>query len=340
MSKKYWETYFNAVKNQYWEQARSSLEQLTNIEQDNPQVQLKLGDVYQRMGDQIHAIASYHKSAWILTKQGFLQKALALYKIVLRLDPYNSEAMNKSKELMMELESSKMQPHSIRAFEKVFEEVDEKKTEAEAGLLLEVEEAEQEVELKPSVKMEDFIERTSYVAEPTVTTPAQEVHEQEEIEIRPTTGKSEIQQGKEEPYPYFIPLLFTSLPEDEIERLMKRLKPQLFSPGQMILEEGDSGDSIYSIQSGHAKVVSHILGKEIELATLSAGDVFGEVAFLTGRPRTASVIALDDLEVVEFNKFVLEELFEKYPDILTKLHDFYECRVQDTLQKVKSKIKK
>jgi CRP-like cAMP-binding protein len=339
VSKKYWETYFNAVKNQYWEQARSSLEQLTNIEQDNPQVQLKLGDVYQRMGDQIHAIASYHKSAWILTKQGFLQKALALYKIVLRLDPYNSEAMNKSKELMMELESSKMQPHSIRAFEKVFEEVDEKKTEAEAGLTLEVEEAEQEAELKPSVKMEDFIERTSYTEEPTVTTPAQEVHEQEKIEIRPTTAKAEIQQGKEETSSY-IPILFVSLPEDETERLMKRMKPQLFSPGQMILEEGDSGDSIYSIQSGHAKVVSHILGKEIELATLSAGDVFGEVAFLTGRPRTASVIALDDLEVVEFNKFVLEELFDKYPDILTKLHDFYECRVQDTLQKVKSKIKK
>jgi CRP-like cAMP-binding protein len=290
------------------------------------------------MGDQTHAIASYHKSAWILTKQGFLQKALALYKIVLRLDPYNSEAMNKSKELMMELESSKMQPHSIRAFEKVFEEVDEKKT--EAGLPLEVEEAEQEVELKPSVKMEDFIERTSYTEEPTVTTSAREVHEQEEIEIRPTTGKSEIQQGNEEPYSYFIPLLFASLPEDEIERLMKRIKPQLFSPGQMILEEGDSGDSIYSIKSGHAKVVSHILGKEIELATLSAGDVFGEVAFLTGRPRTASVIAVDNLEVVEFNKFVLEELFDKYPDILTKLHDFYECRVQDTLQKVKSRIKK
>src|SRR4030042_2250524 len=132
MSKKYWETYFTAIKKQDWEQARSSLEHLSNIEQENPQVQLKLGDIHQRLGDHIHAITSYHQSAWILTKQGFMQKALALYKIILRLDPYNTEAINKSKELMMELESSKMQPHSIRAFEKVFEEVDEKKTEAEA----------------------------------------------------------------------------------------------------------------------------------------------------------------------------------------------------------------
>ncbi|OGP65941.1 MAG: hypothetical protein A3K22_01795 [Deltaproteobacteria bacterium RBG_16_42_7] len=107
----------------------------------------------------------------------------------------------------------------------------------------------------------------------------------------------------------------------------------------MILEEGDSGDSIFFIKSGHARVVSHILGKELELATLSAGDVFGEVAFLTGRPRTASVIALDRLEVIEFKKFLLEEIFEKYPDILKKLDDFYQCRVQDTLKKVKSKIK-
>jgi len=187
--------------------------------------------------------------------------------------------------------------------------------------------------------MEDFIERTSYAEEPLVTTHPAELHEQEEVEIQPPTGTSEeVHQGEEEP-PSYIPSLFASLPEDEIKQLIDRVEPQLFSPGQMILEEGDSGDSIFFIKSGHARVVSHILGKELELATLSAGDVFGEVAFLTGRPRTASVIALDMLEVIEFKKFLLEEIFEKYSDILKKLDDFYQCRVQDTLEKVKSKIK-
>ncbi len=137
-----------------------------------------------------------------------------------------------------------------------------------------------------------------------------------------------------------IPSIFASLPPDEIIQIMNRIEPQTYSPGQIILEEGDSGDSIYFINKGHAKVVAHMLGKEIELATLSAGDIFGEVAFLTGRPRTASIIAVDKIEVFELNKFILDEVFEKYPDILKKLDDFYQCRVQNTLQKVKSQIKK
>ncbi|MDP2753663.1 MAG: cyclic nucleotide-binding domain-containing protein [Nitrospirota bacterium] len=339
MSKKYWETYFTAIKKQDWEQARSSLEHLSNIEQDNPQVQLKLGDIHQRLGDHIHAITSYHQSAWILTKQGFMQKALALYKIILRLDPYNTEAINRSKELMMDLESLKKQSSTILSFKTEFEEKAEQKTEAEVGLPLGIEEeAEQKIEVEPSVKIEDFIERTSYVEEPLVTTHPIELGEQEQVEKQPTPSTSEIHQGEEELTSY-IPSLFVSLPEDEIKHMLNRVEPQLFSPGQMILEEGDSGDSIFFIKSGHARVVSHILGKELELATLSAGDVFGEVAFLTGRPRTASVIALDRLEVIEFKKFLLEEIFEKYPDVLKKLDDFYQCRVQDTLEKVKSKIK-
>jgi CRP-like cAMP-binding protein len=106
------------------------------------------------------------------------------------------------------------------------------------------------------------------------------------------------------------------------------------------LEEGDSGDSVFFITSGRAKVISHIMGKEIELAILSPGDFFGEVAFLTGRPRTASVIALDELHVREFTKILLEEIFERYPSTLEKLEDFYHCRIEDTLRTVKNKIKK
>src|SRR4030042_7151767 len=337
MSKKYWETYFTAIKKQDWEQARSSLEHLSNIEQENPQVQLKLGDIHQRLGDHIHAITSYHQSTWILTKQGFMQKALALYKIILRLDPYNTEAINRSKELMMDLESLKKQSSTILSFKTEFEEKVEQKTEAEVGLSLGIEEeAEQKIKVEPSVKMEDFIERTPYTEEPLVTTPPVEMHEQEEVVIQQKTELSDILRS-EDSCSHF-PSLFASLPEDEIKQLIERVEPQIFSPEQMILEEGDSGDSIFFIKSGHARVVSHILGKELELATLSAGDVFGEVAFLTGRPRTASVIALDRLEVIEFKKFLFEEIFERYPDILKKLDDFYQCRVQDRLKKVKSKL--
>ncbi len=341
MSKKQWESYFDAIKNQNWEKALDSLNSVLKNEPKNPQVHLKIGDVFQKAGDMSNAVAAYHQSAWLLMKEGFLQKALAIFKIILRLDPNNAEAINKSKELLMELESSKMKSALVIPSLETKIEVSEQEVAAEfepsAGAKFELE-TEQKAEIEPPAKIEDFLERTSYAEEPLKAKTPVEIPGQAEIGIQPETGVSEIRRGEEEPVLY-IPFL-ESLPKNEIKQLVGRIEPQSFLPGQMIVEEGDSGDSIFVIKSGNAKVVAHILGKEIELATLSAGDVFGEVAFLTGRPRTASVIATDNLKIIEFNRLLLEEIFDKYPDILRKLEDFYQSHVQDTLQKVKTKIKK
>jgi tetratricopeptide (TPR) repeat protein len=289
MSKQYWESYFNAIKQQNWKWAKEVLEHLCKSEPNNPQVQLKLGDIFQRLGNTSEAIASYHKSAWDLKNQGFIQKALALYKIILRLDPMNDEALKASKDLMIDI-SSKKKPKTTAPFSEAPIE-EGKKEEAETGFLVGLEETDQETETEAGLS-------------------------------------------------YLLPSLFESLPQDEMKHLIEKTKLQSCSAGETIIEEGDSGDSIFLIRSGSTRVFSHILGKEIELAILSAGDVFGEVAFLTGRPRTASVIALDNTEIFEFNKLLLEEIFEKYPDVFKKLHDFYECRVQDTVEKVKTNLKK
>jgi len=93
---------------------------------------------------------------------------------------------------------------------------------------------------------------------------------------------------------------------------------------------------MYIVKSGKARVVAHLLGKEIELAVLEEGSVFGEVAFLTGRPRTASVIADGPLEVFEISRLDLEKIIGMNPVILSKIEDFYESRVQDTIKKIKS----
>lgn len=328
MSKKYWETYFKAIKKQDWEQAKSSLELLANTEQDNPHVQLKLGDIYQRTGRISPAITAYHKSAWMLMKQGFTQKALALYKIILRLDSYNAEAINRLNELIMGIESAKKQRQKITPFVAGFEETVDQEKEAETGISLGTGE-DTDKKHPPPADMSEVIETTSYMDKTAEVTATPETPGQEDVDVQITNGTVSP-----------VPSLFLSLPENEIKYLIYKTKSLMFSPGQLILEEGDSGDSIFFIKSGRAKVIAHILGKEMELAILSPGDLFGEVAFLTGRPRTASVFALDKLEVREFKKFLLEEIFERYPSTLAKLHDFYHCRIEDTLRSVKKEMKK
>lgn len=312
--------YFGSVRQEDWAGAKGALEHLASLERNNPQVHLKLGDIYQRIGKSPHAIASYHHSAWLLKNKGFIQKALALYKIILRLDPENDEALKLSKNLMIELESAKAAKSATPSLgAQIIKESFEEKQEVEKGMPLGLEEEE---------------ESGAGEEQPGMETPHPlELPEKPIPEKEPETAK---RSGIQEDFACELPSLFSPLPREEAQRLFGNITPQLYPAGQTIIEEGDSGDSIYIIQSGQAKVVTHIIGKEIELAILSPGDVFGEVAFLTGRPRTASVIALYDVEVREIDKFLLQEIIEAYPETVRKIHDFYQCRVQDTLQKVKT----
>jgi CRP-like cAMP-binding protein len=72
----------------------------------------------------------------------------------------------------------------------------------------------------------------------------------------------------------------------------KTLKPVLFARGEVIIKEGDVGDAFYIIEHGSAVVSRRCIGGgEVELATLSLNDYFGEIALLISAPRTATVRA-------------------------------------------------
>ena len=135
-----------------------------------------------------------------------------------------------------------------------------------------------------------------------------------------------------------VPLGFLSyFTSDEIAAILHRAELKRFSAEEKVVEEGDTGDSIYLIRSGSASVVGHFFGRVITLETLSAGDLFGEVAFLTGRTRTANVVAQGELEVYEINRLLLDNLIEKRPEILSQINEIYVKRVKDTIRKVKSR---
>jgi len=321
MGKDFWELYFDAVKNQHWEKALTSLNAILKKEPCNPQVHLKIGDVLQKSGDTSGAIKAYHQSALFLMKEGFLQKALAVYKIVLRIDQNNSEAITKTKQIVMELEIKKMKT------ERGMAECQEKAAELVVG------------DIMPSVEGSAIVsgEKSEPSAEPSL----QEITS--ELPITKTEfyeeAMQEVQTGPVPETSSVIPLFLESLPFEDREELISKSQLRTFPAGETIIKEGELGDSIFVIKSGVAIVSINILNKEIELANLKAGDVFGEVAFLTGRPRTASVTAIDDIEVLEFNHDLLEDILNRFPESLRQLEDFYQYHFQDTLEKVKRKIK-
>ncbi len=86
------------------------------------------------------------------------------------------------------------------------------------------------------------------------------------------------------------------------------------------------------------KVVATVMGKKVELAALQASDFFGEIAFLTGKPRTATVETTEESDVLEVAEEDLNEMIVKSPRIREVLHNYHEQRVKSTLEKVKDAL--
>ena len=93
--------------------------------------------------------------------------------------------------------------------------------------------------------------------------------------------------------PFLAPLRLPAL-----ERLAARFVQVHIEPGTELMRQGDPGDRFYLIADGRAGVA--VDGRH--LVTLTAGDFFGEIALLRDVPRTATVTALTDVEVLALDR--------------------------------------
>jgi CRP-like cAMP-binding protein len=131
----------------------------------------------------------------------------------------------------------------------------------------------------------------------------------------PSTSASSVELGEGEllnRVPLFAelsPAAFTSLLE---AASMIRL-----SKGEVAIEQGTSGDSIYAILTGRVRVFrNEPSGKRRELAILEPGAVFGELAWVTGSARSAWVVAeVDDTTMLEMTRALLVKLGPGNPSI-------------------------
>jgi signal transduction histidine kinase len=76
---------------------------------------------------------------------------------------------------------------------------------------------------------------------------------------------------------------------------LSKTTPVIYVPGQVICREGEAGDAMFLIRSGHAAIVKGEFDAPIVLACRGAGEFIGEMALLENLPRSASVVALDEV---------------------------------------------
>ena len=115
--------------------------------------------------------------------------------------------------------------------------------------------------------------------------------------------------------------LFQSIPEGELLRLNENLKPVSIAKGEIIISEGEVGDCLYIIRRGQVKVIAEVkdAGEPVVLSFLGAGDYFGEMALITGEPRSATVLAEQDCSLYEVKKTDFDNLVMNNPAISLSL---------------------
>ncbi|MBX3467441.1 MAG: protein kinase [Planctomycetes bacterium] len=109
---------------------------------------------------------------------------------------------------------------------------------------------------------------------------------------------------------------FKSLPPREIDRLSTQCELVRFVQGAQIIRRGDPGDAMFIIRKGEVRVpVIDAQGREKFVARLGAGEFFGEMALLTGEPRTADVFAESAVECLVIRRQPLQAFLGQHPRV-------------------------
>lgn len=110
--------------------------------------------------------------------------------------------------------------------------------------------------------------------------------------------------------------LFTAA---EVEQLARQARTITLGPTERIIVQGNPGSSLFVLHDGALEVIARTGAGEQVVAELEPGAVVGEVAFLTGQPRTATVRALETATVIEIAARHLEPIVRERPGILDEL---------------------
>jgi CPA2 family monovalent cation:H+ antiporter-2 len=106
--------------------------------------------------------------------------------------------------------------------------------------------------------------------------------------------------------------LFAGLTAEQREVLLLHFETRRVQPGERLIRVGDKADAVYFISSGEVEVVPR--GRQDKIK-LGAGSFFGEMALLTGEPRSADVTALDFSKFLTLSRRDFRRFLKQYPSM-------------------------
>jgi hypothetical protein len=273
-----------------------------------------MGDYSLKAGNKAGAIKHYYEAADMYVKAGFSVKAIATYKMILKIAPGETQATALMKAVHthsggIAFDAAFLEPQQARAAEK------------------------EDAVLDPVVA-DELTDNTSVAEEEVGSVTASlpdsfaDLEEAEEADPGPPEASSELLPS--DPPVAFrklsdtknIDQLFASFTPDEFGAIVEKLEPLEFIEGERIIAEGEEGDGMYLITRGGGKVVKEHKGQEVELCELGEGEFFGDLSSLAGGPRAASVFAKAETEVLRLRSADLSVVIKQYPRLESVLEHF------------------
>ena len=128
--------------------------------------------------------------------------------------------------------------------------------------------------------------------------------------------------------------LFKSLGDEGRDRLLESGYVVSFDPGERLIEQDAEGSTMFIVLSGKVRVETAGARGTVQLAELGVGACVGEVSVLTGGARTATVTAIDAVQVVAFERHRIQRIIDDYPRVRQLLEQMIEGRARDTVEKI------
>lgn len=135
------------------------------------------------------------------------------------------------------------------------------------------------------------------------------------------------------PYPDKLPAVpvFSQLPAEAFAAVLGSLKLVRSRPGDVLIEEGAEGTSFFVLVRGSVRVTKQLDGAQVVLAGLHDGAIFGEMALVSAQPRTATVTAVNDCDLLEFDRTALQAASREVETIARGLDQFMRERMLNNL---------
>ncbi len=263
-------------------QALDAYRQLAELEPSDGSWPHRSGELLQRLNETKQAVASLRRAVELYARAGFLLKAVAVCKLILRIDPAADDARQRLQEL-----------NSDRGIQVVPRMPVAEPDSALAAAVVEATAPRQKApSLPPPVLEPDEIPLDIDIE-----------FDAPELSVR---AKNALAQSA----------LVAAVPPDQLGSFIDRCSLLDLAQGDVLFRQGDAGDALYVVVSGEVAVIDDGPPRT-EMTRLGESSFFGEIALVTEEKRTATVEATRPTELLVFKRSAVEELCAAEPALLS-----------------------